>query len=376
MNKIDKRCEELDILFDYLERNRLFSGVVLLSEDGKAFYKRAVGKLSTKRNSHNAIFEIASVSKSFTAMAVMMLIEDKKMTLEDEITTFFPSLPYAGITIKNLLNHTSGLPDYMEWFEEEENWDHNKIATNRDIIHFLVEQKPKLLFEVNEKWEYCNTGYVLLAEIIQLVSNIPYEDYLYKNIFTPLNMKNTSTHSQFLDSKLEKYVTGFIYDWEKDVYFLPNELEEHKYVYFFDGVKGDGGIKSTVDDLLIWEQSIYNNQLISNEAIESMLKPALVNGETTDYCPGLHRDYGAYGFGWKLENHPEYKGMVLHDGYWAGYSSVLISYKDYNKSLIMLNNLDFMNEKLKKVPHNLALALESVLFNKEVDLEEFKLLTK
>lgn len=308
-------------------------------------------------------------------MAVMMLIEDKKITLDDKITDFIPSLPYPGITIKNLLNHTSGLPDYMEWFEIPENWSPNKIATNKDIINFLVNQKPKLLFQVNEKWEYCNTGYVLLAEIIQLVSNMSYGDFLQQNIFTPLKMKNTSIHSQFLDSKLKNFTKGYIYDWEDDVYFLPNELEEHKYVYFFDGVKGDGGIKSTVDDLFIWEQSIYNSQLISTEAIESMLKPALVNGKTTGYCPGLHHDYGGYGLGWKLENHPEYKEIVLHDGYWAGYCSVLISYKDYNKSLIMLNNQDFMNEKLKKVPHILALALESALFNEKVELEEFQRLT-
>ncbi|MBU9723690.1 beta-lactamase family protein [Bacillus alkalicola] len=202
-----------------------------------------------------------------------------------------------------------------------------------------------------------------------------YGEYLSKNIFVPLEMKNSSVYSQFLDRKLEKYATGFIYDWEKDHYYFPHELDEHKYVYFFDGVKGDGGIKSTVDDLLIWEQSLYNNRLLSKEATDILLKPALVEGDvraSTGYCPGLHNEYGGYGLGWKLEQHPEYQDIVLHDGYWAGYCSALISYKSLKKTIIMLSNLDFMNEKFNKVHHLLALALESILFGKRADLDVFE----
>ncbi len=374
MVKQDLRYKELEKLFDYLESNRLFSGVVLLSEEGKPFYKRAVGKKSdTKKHSLDSVFEIASISKSFTAVAIMMLVDDKRIGLDDEITKFFPSLPYKGITIENLLNHTSGLPDYMEWFEEPDNWDHNRIATNKDVINYLKKEKPEVLFDANEKWEYCNTGYVLLAEIIELVSNMTYGDFMKEKIFIPLKMVNTSIHSQFLDSKIEQYSLGFIYSWEKDLYYLPNELEEHKYVYFLDGVKGDGGIKATVDDLFIWEQSIFNNELLSQKAIECILRPAVLKGNvTTGYCPGLHKNYGGYGLGWKLEKHPQYKDIVLHDGYWAGYCSGLVSYKDYNKSIIILNNLDFTNDKLNKIPYKLTLALESILFNEKVDLDEFE----
>ncbi|OXS57149.1 hypothetical protein B1B00_15830 [Bacillus sp. DSM 27956] len=293
------------------------------------------------------------------------------------LKTFFPYLPYKNITIKNMLNHTSGLPDYMEWFETEGNWDQTKIATNKDVIKFLKDEEPDVLFPVNEKWEYCNTGYVLLAEIIEMVSKMEYGEFLKIRIFEPLSMLNTSTHSQFLDDEIEYFSLGYIYDWEQDLYRLPNEIEEHKYVYFLDGVKGDGGIKSTVDDLLKWERSIYNNELVSEQSKECIINPNYLNGDASvKYCPGLHKDLGGYGLGWKIEDHPQYKKIVLHDGYWAGYCSGLISYKDCDKAIIMLCNLDFTTDELNKIPHLLILTLEKVLFGGEAELQEFKQLIK
>lgn len=378
MSGQNMRREELDKVLDFLEQNRLFNGTVLLSEEGKPFYKRAIGKRTIlEQHSHNSIFEIASISKSFTAMAIMILIEEEKLKLDDNLQTFFPYIPYKKITIKNMLNHTSGLPDYMEWFETEGNWDQTKIATNKEIIKFLKDEEPDVLFPVNEKWEYCNTGYVLLAEIIEMVSKMEYGEFLKTRIFEPLSMFNTSTHSQFIDDEIEYFSIGYIYDWEQDVYRLPNEIEEHKYVYFLDGVKGDGGIKSTVDDLLKWERSIYNNELVSEQSRKCIINPNFVNGDASvKYCPGLHKDLGGYGLGWKIEDHPQYKKIVLHDGYWAGYCSGLISYKDCDKAIIMLCNLDFSTDELNKIPHLLILTLEKVLFGGEAELQEFKQLIK
>jgi len=373
MNQNLKR-KELDKILDFLEQNRLFSGVVLLSEEGKTFYKRAIGKRNnSSKQSLDAVFEIASLSKSFTAMAIMILIEEKKLTIDDNLKKFFPFLPYENITIKNLLTHTSGLPDYMEWFEHPSNWDPNKIATNKDVVKFLKDEKPEMLFRVNEKWEYCNTGYVLLAEIIEMVSRIEYGEFLQKRIFTPLNMFNTSTYSQFLDSEIENFSSGFIYDWEQDLYRLPTEMEEHKYVYFFGGVKGDGGIKSTVDDLLKWERAIYNNDLVSEQTKESIIDPVFITGEAANgYCPCLHENLGGYGLGWKIEDHPQYKKIIFHDGYWAGYYSVLISYKESHKTIIILNNLDFTDNELNKTPYLLTLTLEKILFGEKAGLQKFE----
>ncbi|WP_088076713.1 serine hydrolase domain-containing protein [Litchfieldia alkalitelluris] len=169
LNKSQEVCEirdrsEINYNKSTVSNNRLFSGVVLLGDEGTAFYKRAVGKQSlTTLQSIDSVFEISSISKSFTATAVMMLVEQNRLHLEEDIERFFPTLPYKNITIKNLLNHTSGLPDYMAWFENPENWDQNKIVSNEDVLFYLENQKPKVLFQANAQWEYCNTGYVLLA---------------------------------------------------------------------------------------------------------------------------------------------------------------------------------------------------------------------
>ncbi|WP_369900060.1 serine hydrolase domain-containing protein [Bacillus manliponensis] len=376
MSEQDLKCKELDKVFDFLEKNRLFSGVILLCQEGKSFYKRAIGKRDNiNPQSIDTVFEIASISKGFTAMAIMILIEEKKIKLEDTLEKFFPYFPYENISIENLLNHTSGLPDYMEWFEDPRNWDHNKIATNKDVVQFLRDEIPEVLFRVNEQWQYCNTGYVLLAEIIKIVSEMEYGDFLQKRIFAPLRMFHTSTDSYFMNHEIENLSLGYMYDWKWDRYSLPTELDEHKYVYFLDGIKGDGGIKSTVDDLLKWERAIYSDELVSAQTKERMISPAFIKGEVegkTGYCPCLHENFGWYGLGWKLENHPQYKKIVLHDGYWAGYCSGLVSYRDSNKAIIMLSNLDFTDDKLNVIPHLLTLTLEKILFGGEVNLREFE----
>ncbi|WP_270182278.1 serine hydrolase domain-containing protein [Alkalihalobacillus sp. CinArs1] len=375
MDDQDLRYKEFDKVLDFLEQNRLFSGVVLLSEEGIPFYNRAIGRrTATELHTQDSVFEIASISKSFTAMAIMILMEEGKLNLEDDLITYFPDLPYKNITIKNMLTHTSGLPDYMEWFETEGNWDIERIATNKDVVAFLKEEEPDVLFPADDKWEYCNTGYVLLAEIIEKVSRMEYGTFLKTKLFKPLNMENTTTHSHYLDGNLTTLSQGYIYDWKQDLYKLPEEMEEHKYVYFLDGVKGDGGIKSTVLDLLKWERSLYRNVLVSKKTMESVINPVSKKNsqKSIEYCHGLHEQLGGYGFGWKIEDHPHYKKLILHDGYWAGYCSGLISYKDYDKSIIMLTNLDFTDDKFNKVPHLLTLLLENILFGGKADLKEFE----
>lgn len=372
----NKQYSQLNNLFDFLEQNRLFNGVLLLADEGQVLYQRAIGKRTLEeQHSIDSVLDIASLSKSFTATAIMLLIEENKLRLEDKLTSFFPYLPYEEVTIHHLLNHTSGLPDYMEWFEDEdeENWDPNQIATNADVVNFLKNEKPDVLFNCGEQWDYCNTGYVLLAQIIEMVSGQEYGQFLDERIFAPLHMLHTSASSQFLENKLENFASGFMYDWEKDIYYPAVEVEEHKYAYFLDGVKGDGGIKSTVSDMLKWEQSFSNHRLLSKKAYESMITPTIIKSNVTaGYCDSLHEHFGSYGLGWMVENHPKYKRIVLHDGYWAGNRSILIGYKDSNKTIILLSNLDFMDEKLNRVPHLMTLALETILHDGNADLDAFQ----
>jgi CubicO group peptidase (beta-lactamase class C family) len=368
-----KREVELHRLSSYLEKKHIFSGVLLLAEDGIPVFTRAFGRANEDQlNSIDSIFEIASVSKSMTALGIMLLVDEGRLSLETTINELFEELTYE-VSIYQLMTHTSGLADYMEWFENPSNWDSGKVALNRDVFKFLKIEKPDLLFQPGEKWDYCNTGYVLLALIIEKLSKLSYSAFMDSRILKPLGMTDTSTYSQFLDDELIGFSRGHIYDRDKAEYYKPEMLDEHRYVYFLDGVKGDGGIKSTAADLLKWEQAFYGKKLVKEETLDRIFLPTVLkDGTSTGFSPGLHKPYGSYGLGWKLEKDKEYGSVVLHDGYWAGYCSALVRYPDGNKTMIILSNSEFTKAELNAIPHMLSLELEKILFGGEFDKEEFE----
>ena len=189
-------------------------------------YKKSFGIANEETKqplNENSIFEIASITKQFTAMAIMMLNEKGKLNLDDDISKFIPELAfYKGITIRHLLNHTSGLPDYMELFEKI--FDKSKIATNKDIISIFAQRQPKVLFTPNSKHDYCNTGYALLASIIEKVSGETYPNFLQKAIFKPLGMKNTFVYKRRLTPKqIDNYAYGYVYSDSLKKYALPDD---------------------------------------------------------------------------------------------------------------------------------------------------------
>ena len=164
-----------------------FNGTILVAEKGKPIYQQALGYAdynSKRMLNDSSVFELASVSKQFTAMGIMILKDRKLLSYENNIKKYFPQLPYDNITIRNLLTHTSGIPSYEDQFEK--NWDRKKIAYNKDIIEMLAQRHDTLFFQPGTKWKYSNTGYALLASIIEKVSGMSYNDFMAINIFQPL----------------------------------------------------------------------------------------------------------------------------------------------------------------------------------------------
>ncbi len=173
-----------------------FSGVALIADKGKQIYFKATGyrNFETKVPLDTTdIFELASVSKQFTAMVIMMLKEEGKLSYDDLIEKYIPGLPYPGITIRHLLTHTSGLPDYQAIMDQY--WDKSKVADNNDILTYLKKYQPPSLFAPGEKYTYSNTAYVILASIAEKVSGKDFIEFCSERIFTPLNMKNTDIRS-------------------------------------------------------------------------------------------------------------------------------------------------------------------------------------
>lgn len=325
----EKRVSQLDSVFDKAYREGKFSGNILIAEKGDVIFQRSFGKADHKLNKdldRESIFELASVSKQFTAMGIMLLVQQGKLKYEDSLRKFFPQLPYHNITVKHLLHHVSGLPDYMAEFAK--GWDETKIATNADMIALLVKNKPAVEFAPGTKWNYSNTGYALLASIIEKASGKTFHDYLQKNIFNPLDMKRTLVFGRRYEKRnLDNYAFGYIQKGKQFV--LPDSVPETaSMVYCLDGIQGDGTVNSTTDDLLKWDRALYTEKLLPKAVLAEAFKPGVLNnGDTT-----------TYGFGWAIGKSKVFGPFVNHTGGWPGYNTLIERHTGTDKTIIILQN--------------------------------------
>ncbi|MEO8884518.1 MAG: serine hydrolase [Mucilaginibacter sp.] len=323
----------LSLISRYMQGEHLqgFNGNVLIAKNGKILYQKAFGysDFSSKLPLNNSsIFELASVSKQFTAMGILQLKEKGKLKLTDSLRAFFPELPYQKITIYNLLTHTSGLPDYLS--EMDTKWNHKKIAFNKDIIHFLASEKPALNFTPGSRYDYSNTGYVLLACIIEKLTGQTYNNYLDQNIFTPLGMHNSRVYNSRRSKHdiINNYAYGYVLDNKTNAYVLPDSLKQDDFVYWLDGVTGDGTVNSTTSDLLKWNNALLHHLLLNQIDQTDMLSPHTLTDTLT-------KRY--YGYGVEI-GQDELGDFITHDGSWPGYSTVLSQYKSGDYTIIALSN--------------------------------------
>jgi CubicO group peptidase (beta-lactamase class C family) len=328
-----------------------FNGNVLVAEKGKIIYQQALGYADYNTNrllNDSSVFELASVSKQFTAMAIMILKERNQLSYDDHVTKFFPDFPYDNITIRNLLTHTSGLPDYETQFEK--NWDKKKIAFNRDVIEMLKQRKDTLSFKPGTKWSYSNTGFAVLGAIIQKVSGMSYNDFLSKNIFQPLGMTHTFVYNtrRSTGNIPANYALGFVYSDSLKRYILPDSLKKFDIVYYLDGIVGDGCVNSTTTDLFKWDRALNSNKLISKASLDEMLSP-LVKTSPSD-------SNSFYGYGVFVQPKSDKGKVISHTGSWPGYRTLIVRKPEVDETIIVLSN----NES--SIPF-FRVAIESILNN-------------
>ncbi|HFK5505468.1 serine hydrolase [Elizabethkingia anophelis] len=324
--------KKLDSLFTSLYAAKEFNGNVLVAEKGKVIYEKSFGLANEKTQQKldkNTVFELASVSKQFTAMGIVQLEKEGKLSYNDPLTKYFPELSfYKPITIDNLLHHTSGLPDYMSLFDK--NWDKKKFATNKDIVEMLAKYKPELLFVPGDKYEYSNTGYALLGLIIEKVSKQSYGDYLNKKIFKPLGMANTRVYrSRYKPEKISNYALGYVVDSLGNKKLL-DDLGKEYYTYYLDGIVGDGMVNSTTGDLLKWDRALYGDKLV-NQKDKDLIFSSIVTKDNKDT---------RYGYGWAIDTKYPFGKIANHSGGWAGYITFIERDLDYDKTIIILQNND------------------------------------
>ncbi|MBK9959259.1 MAG: serine hydrolase [Chitinophagaceae bacterium] len=308
-----------------------FNGNVLVAENGKIIFQKSYGysDFDTKRLlNDSSVFELASVSKQFTATGILLLKDKGKLKLTDSLRQYFPEMPYANITLWHLLTHTSGLPDYEDAMNKK--WDRSKIAFNSDMISFMEKEKLPVLFDPGTKWTYSNTAYALLATIIEKVSGQTFKEYMAENIFGPLDMKHSRIYNtrRSLKDTIANYAYGYGYSDSLKKYILPDADPAASFVIYLDGIQGDGVVNSTTVDLLKWDRAVKNHTLLNEETQKEMLKEqAMVDT--------LKKSY--YGFGVFMEKN-ELGSIISHSGGWPGYTTFLARNTDKDQTYILLSN--------------------------------------
>lgn len=355
------QSERLDSLFTALYNKKAFNGNVLIAEKGNVLFEKSYGlanEATGQKLNLQTTFELASVSKQFTAMAIVLLAKQGKLNYDDKMAKYIPELSFYGdITLRQLLHHTGGLPDYMELFEKH--WDKTKFALNQDIVNLMATHQPAVLFQPNEKYEYSNTGYALLGLIIEKAAKKSFANYLKDNIFTPLKMKNTKVYrSRYAPEKIDNYALGYVQDsLGKKV--LTDSFGKSFYTYYLDGIVGDGMVNSTLGDLLLWDRALYTDKLV--DATDKSLifnSVKTTNGEETNY-----------GFGWIVNKHEKYGKIVNHSGGWAGYITFIERHLDQDKTIIFLQN----NESVTTVIP--VREVRKILYNEKIDRNKLKTIT-
>ncbi len=317
---------QLDSLF---AANKDFSAVVLIAEKGKPiYYYKAFGYREFEGQIHlqkTDIFELASVSKQFTAMIIMMLKEKRMLNYNDSVSKYL-DIPYKGITIRNLLTHTSGLPDYQEIMDKY--WDKSKVAGNNDCIGYLNKYAPAKRFKPGEKYEYSNTGYLLLASIAEKASGKDFIEMCRQWIFKKLKMKSTDIRTLEEKKATKNFAIGHIYVDERNKYVRADSFPSSNYTIWLGNRKGPGRISSTAEDLLKWDQALYTEKLIKQSTLQEAFTPMTLN----------NGNLSNYGFGWEIRNDPAFGKIVQHNGDNPGYKTEIVRCIDKKKTIIVLNN--------------------------------------
>ena len=302
--------QNIECLMKYSHENGFFNGSILVAEHGKVIYSNAFGLANEKMEqplTTASQFYLASVSKQFTAMAIMILKERGKLSFQDKLSKFLPDFPaYAeGITIEHLLTHTSGMADPFQLGM------YKSGLKNHEVLNRLIQQES-LEFTPGEKYSYSNGGYIILALIVEKASGQPFNEFMHKTIFHPLKMSSTLVYDESKPAVVNRVIG----------YDESGKIDDYNLLTY-----GAGGIYSTVEDLFKWDRALYEHRLVTNRTLEKAFSPFKLT------------DAGAsnYGYGWHITK-DELRKTVFHTGFMGGFRTMIDRQLDKENTIIMLTN--------------------------------------
>ncbi len=301
-------------MYDSLLVRHSFNGGIIIAKNGQVLLEdyRGYADFNTKDTiTPNTPFHIASISKTFTGMAVLRLAEEKKLSLDDSIQHFFPAFPYHNITVRLLLTHRSGLPNYP-YFLTKDTAFRKRMATNQNMLDYMIKNVPTPYGYPDRGFHYCNTNYAMLALIVEKATGQPFPEYMSNTIFTPLQMNNT-----------------FIFSIKDTASYKPSYLFNNRPVAIetMDCIYGDKNVYSTPRDMLKWDEAMYNGSIVSKASYEEATTPY------SNERPGKHN----YGMGWRLMMLPNEK-VVYHNGWWHGNNTSFTRFVADTATVIIIGN--------------------------------------
>ena len=310
INKLDKSIDSLHAIHE-------FNGNILLVKNGVKLYEKSIG-FTDSTNNHaltiSSAFNLASISKTFTSSLVLMYVQEGKLKIDDQVHTYLPNFPYKDITIRHLLNHTHGMIEYFDWINDT--LQIKDTIGNDQLLVLLAKYKPALNSVPGEKFNYCNTGYAVLSEVLETISGMPYAALLKSKITKPLKLENTYVQTVKMPNSPKNRVYGIKY---KDGRWNAFDLTT------LDEFVGDGNIYSTVYDLQKWDQALRDGKLLKPALLQEAYTPAIV----------VEKPIMVYGLGWII-NEPGKK--VSHSGSWNGFKNNMVRDLQNGYTLISLSN--------------------------------------
>lgn len=334
----EKYASQIKTKYDQLLGSR-FSGEILVAKNGQIVFEDYKGYANILTKSPITVttpIHLASISKTFTAMAILKLWEQKKIDLQDPVTKYLPKFPYYNINIQELLSHRSGLPDYtylmdapkyinVRFKNKRGKWvtklkidptARNYKETNynnQDVLDFLAEKRPAPLASPDKVFKYCNTNYVMLALIIEKITGKDFPTYMQETVFNPLKMSHSFI---FNAKKMDSYVPSYT---DRS---LPYKIEKYDLIY------GDKNIYSTAQDLLLWDKALRGDRFLSQATLQMAYEPK----------SPLKRDLHNYGLGWRMILTPNAEKLIYHNGWWHGNNTVFTRLIDEDATVIILGN--------------------------------------
>ena len=340
------------LLNDWKQKNAPGMAAALV-RDGRIEYRKVFGFADLERRkpiTADTQFLLASLTKQFTAMAIMILAERHKLAFDDSLAKFCPEFPgYArSITIRNLLNHTAGLTQYQELLVGKIDENYFRSSKSPPAAHEftatqalqVLSRQQKLRFTPGEKFEYSDSAYVLLGQIIERITGERYAEFLKETIFDPLGMKDT-----LVVDERKQHVPRLALAYEKrndrwqDITYSPE-----------NSIYGEDGIYSTINDLFKWDQALYTDRLVSGATLELAFTPGR-NNEGKEIVTSVFTHPSSYGFGWFISSMHGEK-LVEHSGGWSGYATHILRIPSRRVTAIVLTNAS--NEDVPDIAWDMA----------------------